>query len=74
VRVLEQGTPGCGSSHGNCGTITPSHAPPLAMPGPARDCWQRSLPRSKRPCFPPSFSHCIRGHHITNRFRLLLCR
>jgi D-amino-acid dehydrogenase len=33
VRVLEQGTPGCGSSHGNCGTITPSHAPSLAMPG-----------------------------------------
>ena len=33
VRVLEQGTPGCGSSHGNCGTITPSHAVPLAMPG-----------------------------------------
>jgi D-amino-acid dehydrogenase len=33
VRVLEQGTPGYGSSHGNCGTITPSHAPPLAMPG-----------------------------------------
>jgi D-amino-acid dehydrogenase len=33
VRVLEQGAPGCGSSHGNCGTITPSHAAPLAMPG-----------------------------------------
>jgi D-amino-acid dehydrogenase len=33
VRVLEQGTPGSGSSHGNCGTITPSHAPPLTMPG-----------------------------------------
>jgi len=33
VRVLEQGTPGSGSSHGNCGTITPSHAAPLAMPG-----------------------------------------
>jgi len=33
VRVLEQGTPGCGSSHGNCGTITPSHAAPLSMPG-----------------------------------------
>jgi D-amino-acid dehydrogenase len=33
VRVLEQGTPGCGSSHGNCGTITPSHASPLTMPG-----------------------------------------
>jgi D-amino-acid dehydrogenase len=33
VTVLEQGTVGCGSSHGNCGTLTPSHAPPLAMPG-----------------------------------------
>ncbi|RUL72890.1 NAD(P)/FAD-dependent oxidoreductase [Dyella choica] len=33
VRVLEQGMPGCGSSHGNCGTITPSHAAPLTMPG-----------------------------------------
>jgi D-amino-acid dehydrogenase len=33
VRVLEQHTPGAGSSHGNCGTITPSHAGPLTMPG-----------------------------------------
>lgn len=33
VRVLEQGAPGGGSSHGNCGTITPSHAAPLAIPG-----------------------------------------
>ena len=33
VRVLEQGTPGCGSSFGNCGTITPSHAAPLTKPG-----------------------------------------
>jgi D-amino-acid dehydrogenase len=33
VRVLEQGTAGCGSSHGNCGTLTPSHADPLTMPG-----------------------------------------
>ncbi len=33
VRVLEAGTIGCGASHGNCGTITPSHAPPLAAPG-----------------------------------------
>jgi D-amino-acid dehydrogenase len=31
--VIEQGTAGCGSSHGNCGTLTPSHATPLAMPG-----------------------------------------
>jgi D-amino-acid dehydrogenase len=33
VTVLDQGRAGCGSSHGNCGTLTPSHAPPLAMPG-----------------------------------------
>lgn len=33
VRVLEAGRIGGGSSHGNCGTITPSHAPPLAAPG-----------------------------------------
>ncbi|MFC7302481.1 NAD(P)/FAD-dependent oxidoreductase [Cognatiluteimonas weifangensis] len=33
VRVLEAGTAGCGSSHGNCGTLTPSHALPLAAPG-----------------------------------------
>ena len=33
VRVLEAGTIGCGASHGNCGTITPSHALPLAAPG-----------------------------------------
>lgn len=33
VRVLEAKTVGSGSSHGNCGTITPSHALPLAAPG-----------------------------------------
>lgn len=33
VRVLERGTPGCGASHGNCGTLTPSHAIPLTVPG-----------------------------------------
>jgi D-amino-acid dehydrogenase len=33
VRLIEQSTIGSGSSHGNCGTITPSHAPPLAGPG-----------------------------------------
>ncbi len=36
VTLLDQGAPGCGSSHGNCGTITPSHAPPLAKPGMVR--------------------------------------
>jgi len=33
VRVLESGRIGGGSSHGNCGTITPSHAAPLTAPG-----------------------------------------
>ncbi|KGM57005.1 amino acid dehydrogenase [Lysobacter arseniciresistens ZS79] len=33
VRVYDAGRVGGGSSHGNCGTITPSHAPPLAAPG-----------------------------------------
>src|SRR3546814_11112124 len=33
VRVLEAKTAGCGSSHGNCGTITPSPAAPLTAPG-----------------------------------------
>lgn len=33
VRVLEQAAPGAGASHGNCGTLTPSHAIPLSVPG-----------------------------------------
>lgn len=36
VRVLEARAVGCGSSHGNCGTLTPSHAGPLAAPGTIR--------------------------------------
>ena len=34
VRIVECGRTGAATSHGNCGTITPSHAPPLAAPGP----------------------------------------
>ncbi len=33
VTVIDRGAIGCGSSHANCGTITPSHTPPLAAPG-----------------------------------------
>ncbi|PJA37757.1 MAG: amino acid dehydrogenase, partial [Lysobacterales bacterium CG_4_9_14_3_um_filter_62_6] len=33
VVVLERAEVGSGASHGNCGTITPSHALPLAQPG-----------------------------------------
>jgi D-amino-acid dehydrogenase len=33
VEIVEQATVGAGASHGNCGTLTPSHAAPLAAPG-----------------------------------------
>ena len=33
VTVIDAGRIGGGASHGNCGTITHSHAPPLAAPG-----------------------------------------
>lgn len=33
VVVLDQAATGSGASHGNCGTITPSHALPLSLPG-----------------------------------------
>src|SRR3546814_17653258 len=33
VRVLEAKPAGCGSSHGNCGTIPPRHAALLTAPG-----------------------------------------
>lgn len=33
VRVIDAGRVGGGSSHGNCGTLTPSHAGPLHAPG-----------------------------------------
>ncbi|MEO6296732.1 MAG: FAD-dependent oxidoreductase [Dokdonella sp.] len=36
VTVLEQGTAGSAASHGNCGTLTPSHAAPLATPDTLR--------------------------------------
>jgi D-amino-acid dehydrogenase len=36
VTVLERAEVGAGASHGNCGTITPSHAPPLPEPGVVR--------------------------------------
>jgi D-amino-acid dehydrogenase len=33
VTLVDAGHSGAGASHGNCGTITPSHAAPLAAPG-----------------------------------------
>ncbi len=37
VTVIERGHVGGATSHGNCGTITPSHALPLAAPGVLAD-------------------------------------
>jgi D-amino-acid dehydrogenase len=48
VTVLERGRVGGGASHGNCGTLTPSHAAPLAMPGMVgtalRMMWRKDAP------------------------------
>jgi D-amino-acid dehydrogenase len=57
VRVIDAGALGGATSHGNCGTITPSHAPPLAAPGvPMRALrWMLSpqAPLYIRPRFDP---------------------
>jgi D-amino-acid dehydrogenase len=50
VRVLEQGRVGAATSHGNCGTITPSHALPLAAPGMISEAL-RSLLRADAPLY-----------------------
>lgn len=48
VRVLERDGIGSGASHGNCGTLTPSHAGPLMAPGrpmqALRSMWRRDAP------------------------------
>lgn len=57
VTVLERATPGAGASHGNCGTITPSHALPLAQPGVIaqglRWMWQADAPLRIAPTLDP---------------------
>ncbi len=58
VRVLDQGSAGCGSSHGNCGTLTPSHAMPLAMPGVVgtalKSMFRADAPLRLKPNFDPA--------------------
>jgi D-amino-acid dehydrogenase len=65
VTVIEQGTAGCGSSHGNCGTLTPSHATPLAMPGvigPAlRALFRPDAPLRIAPRFDPALWRWLFG-------------
>lgn len=58
VTVVDQARVGCGSSHGNCGTLTPSHAMPLAMPGVVgtamRWLLKRDAPLRIKPRFDPA--------------------
>ncbi|NII09322.1 FAD-dependent oxidoreductase [Oleiagrimonas sp. C23AA] len=48
VRVIERAQVGAGASHGNCGTITPSHIAPITAPGAVgralRSLWRRDAP------------------------------
>lgn len=58
VVVLEKAEIGSGASHGNCGTITPSHALPLAQPGMIGKALQqmflKDAPFYVRPRFDPA--------------------
>lgn len=63
VTVFERSAPGAGASHGNCGTITPSHAPPLAAPGMVlkalRWMTQPDAPLLIRPRLDPALWHWL---------------
>ena len=63
VVVLDAGDVGRGSSHGNCGTITPSHAPPLAAPGMVgkalRWMTQPDAPLYIKPRFDPALAYWL---------------
>jgi D-amino-acid dehydrogenase len=59
VVVLERAAPGAGASHGNCGTLTPSHAPPLPAPGVLRRAFGWML-RADAPLYiPPRFDPAL---------------
>lgn len=63
VRIIERGTLGAATSFGNCGTITPSHAPPLAAPGmiskALRWMLQPDAPLYIRPRLDPALAHWL---------------
>jgi D-amino-acid dehydrogenase len=65
VTIIEQGSAGCGSSHGNCGTLTPSHATPLAMPGmigtALKWLFKPDAPLRIKPRFDPSLLRWLTG-------------
>ena len=55
VCLIEASTLGSGASHGNCGTITPSHAPPLAAPGTLMKALKWTLTPDAPLYIPPRF-------------------
>ncbi|WP_223807346.1 NAD(P)/FAD-dependent oxidoreductase [Montanilutibacter psychrotolerans] len=55
VAVVEASRIGAGSSHGNCGTITPSHAGPLAAPGTIAKALRWTLTPDAPLYIPPRF-------------------
>lgn len=55
VCVVEANAIGSGASHGNCGTITPSHAPPLAAPGTLSQALKWTLSPDAPLYIPPRF-------------------
>ena len=61
VRVIDTGRVGGGSSHGNCGTITPSHAPPLAAPGVIAQALRWMLTPDAPLYVPPRFDPALWG-------------
>lgn len=80
VTLIDRGRVGGGASHGNCGTLTPSHSAPLAMPGmigkALRMMWQKDAPFHVAPRLDPELfgwmlrfaGRCNwRNFHETNR-------
>jgi D-amino-acid dehydrogenase len=61
VHVIEAKAIGSGASHGNCGTITPSHAPPLAAPGTLAKALRWSLTPDAPLYIPPRFDPLLWG-------------
>ncbi len=78
VRVLDRGAIGGATSYGNCGTLTPSHAPPLQAPGMIaqglRWMWRADAPLRVAPGFEPrrwgwlarAAMNCRPGIHARN--------
>jgi D-amino-acid dehydrogenase len=58
VTLIERGSFGRGSSHGNCGFVSPSHILPLAEPGMVghalKSLFQRNSPFAIKPRFDPA--------------------